>query len=177
MKILRNGTTELLHSQSNRPRRGAKTSEKTGESINSDVSAADGKEQNANWNDEPHLLLPAPDITMSGFKRLATRRVPRRCRGYKITAAREPGDVSQLSGTLNAVKCEAKMGDVIQGPWKKRTGFEKRTVLELIEHELLILQNLDKREEPTALQPPRWPNVRAMSASSASAARGEPSRS
>ena len=48
------------------------------------------------------------------------------------------------------------MGEVIQGPWKKLSGFEKRTILEMIEHELLIIQNIDKREEPAVPQPPRW---------------------
>jgi hypothetical protein len=94
----------------------------------------------------------------------------------KSPVLREPEEVWQLSDTRkNAEKCEAKMGEVIQGPWKKRSAFEKRTVLEMIEHELLIIRNIEKRKTE-ALQPPQWPNVRAMPASTASAARGEQPR-
>ena len=55
---------------------------------------------------------------------------------------------------------EAKMGIVIQGPWKKRT------VREIIEHELLILEGAAAQPEATPAEASRWPTARIIAGTS-----------
>ena len=52
------------------------------------------------------------------------------------------------------------MGIVIQGPWKKRT------VRQIIEHELLILERTTAQPEPAPVEKSQWPTARIIAGTS-----------
>jgi hypothetical protein len=61
------------------------------------------------------------------------------------------------------------MGEVIQGPWKKRTARQ------IIEHEILMLSQSLAAENVTSIVPSRWPPAHAASGALSSPA-GESQR-